>query len=149
MDTNLIRGYTVERLYKVIFYGSKCNLCIVVVRPVVRLGAPPNPVKGRVSAGPNIPRDLAGVVPTINAHADSRLLQRFRDSPHSTISAMLEGHDVEVPTHNNDPVCLTWALKGRCSSSCKRKAQHVRYPRSVAQALHAMMDTCGVANSQP
>ena len=76
-------------------------------------------------------------------------MERFRDCPHNSISAMLEGHDVNVPKHNGEAVCLTWALKGRCSASCKRKAQHVRYSRSVNQAIHSLMDSCGVANSQP
>ena len=95
------------------------------------------------------PRDAVSSAPTVNAHADQRLLERFRASPFSSLTSMLEGHDVEVPKHNGDPVCLTWALKGQCSGTCKRKAQHVRYSRGLHQKLHGLLDECGVVNPQP
>ena len=94
------------------------------------------------------PREAAVSTPSVNAHADQRLLERFRASPFSAITSMLEGHDVEVPKHNGDPVCLTWALKGQCSGSCKRKTLHVRYSRATNQKLHELLDLCGVVNSQ-
>ena len=93
--------------------------------------------------------EAAGVVPKFNAHADSALLRRFRDSGHSTIPAMLEGHDAQVPKHQGQDVCLVWALKGECNPrNCKRKANHVRYPRAVVNAIHGLMDKCEVANTQ-
>ena len=88
--------------------------------------------------------------PAFNAHADRSLLQRFRDSNHSTISSMMSGQSLDIiPKHNGNPVCLTWALKGECSHGCRRANQHVRYNRSTVQAIHALMDTCGVAAVQP
>ena len=94
-------------------------------------------------------RQQSGTIPTTNAHADSRLMQRFRDSEHSSISAMIGARDVDVPSYNGKPVCLTWALKGACSNSCKRKEQHARYGRAVNQKLHQLLDDCGVDNPQP
>ena len=85
---------------------------------------------------------------TFNAHADRRLLQRFRDSEFTSISAMLEGNDPEVPKHNEKPVCLTWALKGQCNGSCKRRENHVRYGRTTVQAIHQLLDQCNVPNPQ-
>ena len=93
-------------------------------------------------------RSQAGVTQVFNAHAERRLLSRYTESGHSTISALLQGHDVTVPKHNGNPVCLTWALKGECSSGCRRKNQHVRYSRGTNQAIHALLDACGVANAQ-
>ena len=88
--------------------------------------------------------------PAFNAHADRSLLQRLRDSNHSTISSMMSGQSSDiVPKLNGNPVCLTWALKGECSHGCRRANQHVRYNRSTNQAVHALMDTCGVAAVQP
>ena len=88
--------------------------------------------------------------PAFNAHADRTLLQRFRDSSHSTISLMMSGQSLDIiPKHNGNPVCLTWALKGKCSHGCRRANQHVRCNRSTIQAIHALMDTCGVAAVQP
>ena len=60
----------------------------------------------------------------------------------------MEGHNPTIPQHNGKPVCLTWALKGVCSTSCKRKSNHVVYPPGVVNKLHVLMDTCGVAQSQ-
>jgi hypothetical protein len=93
-------------------------------------------------------RAQAGAVSTFNANPDPRLVQRFRDSGHATISAMMQGHDAKIPKHNGKPVCLVWALKGECSASCKRKDQHVRYPGDTAAKIHDLMTTCGVANPQ-
>ena len=90
-----------------------------------------------------------GTAPAFNAHADQGLMTRFRDSGHSTINAMMTGHSADIPKHNGQQVCLTWALKGECSQGCRRAGQHVRYGRSTVQAIHSMMDACGVAAAQP
>ena len=89
------------------------------------------------------------MVPTFNADADKRLLERFRSSDFTTIGALVGDKDSEVPQHNGNPVCLTWALKGACSSTCKRAYQHQHYPRATLQKLHAFLDKCGVKNTQP
>ena len=85
----------------------------------------------------------------INANAEKRLLDRYKASGHANITAMLAGHDAEIPKHAGKAVCLSWALKGACSTGCKRADLHVRYGRAVTQELHALMDKCGVTNSQP
>jgi hypothetical protein len=84
-----------------------------------------------------------------NAHADKRLLDRYKASGHANITALLGGRDLEIPKHAGKAVCLAWALKGACSNSCKRADLHVRYGRGVNQELHALLDKCGVANPQP
>ena len=94
-------------------------------------------------------RDVVGAVAAVNPHADSRLVQRFRDSDFATISAMLKDSDAEPPTIGGKPVCLTWALKGTCTTSCKRKDVHIRYSRPIVQKLHELLDKCGVPNPQP
>ena len=85
----------------------------------------------------------------MNAHADKRLMDRYKSSGHANITAMIGGKEVEVPKHAGKPVCLAWALKGSCSTACKRSDMHVRYNRAVQQELHALLDQCGVANAQP
>ena len=94
------------------------------------------------------PRQVSGSVATVNAHPDRGLLTRFRDCEHSTIAAMMDGKNAEIPKYRGKDVCLTWALKGSCSTNCKRADQHVRYPAAVNTALHGMLTTCGVANPQ-
>ena len=95
-------------------------------------------------------REQAGVVPTFYTQADRTLLNRFHDSEHNTISQLLAGKgDDIIPQLNGKPVCLSWALKGQCSATCKRKEQHKPLSRAVNQKIHAMLDTCGVANPQP
>ena len=76
-------------------------------------------------------------------------MTRFHDSGHSTINAMMTGHLADIPKHNGQQVCLTWALKGECSQGCRCASQHLRYGRATVQAIHALMDTCGVAAAQP
>ena len=76
-------------------------------------------------------------------------MSRFRDSGHSTINSMMSGHSADIPKHNGQQVCLTWALKGECSQGCRRANQHARYSRTTIQAIHSMMDACGVAAAQP
>ena len=103
---------------------------------------------GAAQGGSTLIREQAGAVAAFNSHADSALVSRFNDSPHTKGSNMLQGNTVSIPKHNDKPVCLVWALTGSCTSACKRKENHVRYPRSVVTQLHSLMDACGVANPQ-
>jgi hypothetical protein len=84
-----------------------------------------------------------------NPHVDRRLVNRFKDSGHLTISAMIGGRPLEFPKQGGKSICMTWALKGACSSNCKRAAQHVRLSQTTITALHKLLDDCGVANPQP
>jgi hypothetical protein len=76
------------------------------------------------------------------------MMTRFRDSGHRTIKDMMEGKNAAIPKHQNKPVCLVWALKGECSSNCKRKDMHIRYPATVNKAIHTFLDKCDVASLQ-
>ena len=87
-------------------------------------------------------------VAAVPSAPDRRLLNRFRDSEHSSITAMMDGHSPIVPKHSGKEVCLSWALKGECSASCKRGKQHVRYSRDTNSQIHKLLDECGVANPQ-
>ena len=74
-----------------------------------------------------------GVVPAHNAHADVALVKRFRESTLNTVQAMLAAgqvKDEDIPKHAGKPVCLTWELKGACSSSCRRHENHRRSANS-------------------
>ena len=93
-------------------------------------------------------RDSSGSTSVLNANVDSALKNQFTSSDHTTISAMIDSHDVQVPKHNGSPVCLTWALRGRCTTGCRRKTNHVTYSKGTNQKLHALMDACEVPNPQ-
>jgi hypothetical protein len=84
----------------------------------------------------------------VNAHADRRLMDRYKESGHASITAMLGGRQLEYPKHGGKPVCMAWALKGACNGNCKRATQHVRYGQDTLKALHKFMDECGVTNPQ-
>ena len=75
-------------------------------------------------------------------------LRNVRESGHTSISGMMAGKDCTIPKHGGKQVCLVWALKGECSSGCKRKDLHKRYNQTVNQELHTLLDACGVANIQ-
>jgi hypothetical protein len=109
-------------------------------------GGPAVQRQNRSEGAESSTRLQSGTASTFNAHADSRLMRRFKDSSFQSVAVMMEGKDVTVPQVRNKDVCLVWALKGKCSASCKRKAQHTEYPRSVITSLHQLMDQCGVAH---
>ena len=102
---------------------------------------PGPPASGTPPSGP----PTGDTTPVVNPHADSRLLNRFRRSGHATITAMTAGHTVIYPKHGGNPICMSWALKGSCLASCRRKSQHVRYGAAGGIALGKLMDDCGVA----
>ena len=85
----------------------------------------------------------------VNSHVDSGLRTRFANHGSPSISAMTQGHDVTFPKQSGKEVCLTWALKGQCSRSCRRKEAHIRYNAETIRAIHTLMDECGVATVQP
>ena len=88
--------------------------------------APPTPAPGPAPSPSRTPRQASGVVAVVNPHANRTLLARFRSSGHSSITQMMEGHTCTVPRLGDQEVCLAWALKGQCSSGCRRAAQHQR-----------------------
>ena len=131
------------------------SLCPLPASWYSLVDAPPDPNRRSTgpSAGGRNRTDSAGGGrprngPAFNTHADRRLMQRFRDSEHNTISDMMRGHNPAVPTHNGQEVCLAWALRGECTEACRRRSNHVRYGRNTVQEIHDLMDTCGVASSQ-
>ena len=86
----------------------------------------------------------------VNAYVDRHLMQRFAACSHTTINSLLGGRGTDIiPKYKNQPVCLTWALKGECTSGCRRRNQHVRYPRTFNQAIDNMLDVCGIADPEP
>jgi hypothetical protein len=85
-------------------------------------------------------------VPVVNAHADRRMMNRFRDGGYATITAMVGGRTLTYPKQGNNTVCMSWALKGACNSTCKRVTSHVRYTAATNAAIHAFMDQCEVAS---
>jgi hypothetical protein len=109
------------------------------------------PNTGPGAAAPNAPAAgpvelrTASSAPVVNPHADRRLMNRFKNCGHSTITAMIGTNSVTYPKHGGASICMAWALKGSCSSGCKRVAQHVRYGPAVTTALNKLLDDCGVA----
>jgi hypothetical protein len=111
-------------------------------------GAPSSRSTTSSAGDSSSPRQQSGSVPVFNAHADRDMLTGFRESGHPTIKAMMEGKNATIPKHQNKPACLIWALKGECSSNCKRKDMHTRYFSTVNKAIHSMLDKCDVAALQ-
>ena len=103
--------------------------------------APPN------SPAAMVPPPIASVT-VVNPHADRRLLKCFKDSGHATITAMVGGRDGEFPKHGGKSVCMSWALRGSCTTTCKRASQHSRYNPVTQKALHDFLDFCEVAGTQ-
>ncbi len=93
-------------------------------------------------------RQQENATAVFNSRADRGLLRRFRDSGHANITAMMNGHEVQIPKHAGNEVCLTWALKGECSAACRRKNQHVAYSQATNRAIGALLTTCGVPELQ-
>jgi hypothetical protein len=112
------------------------------------LGGPVGRAAGGVPSAPlTAPIDMRVNTPSaqvVNPHADRRLMNRFRDCGHSAISAMIGTHSVVYPKQGGKDICLAWALKGSCSSNCRRVAQHTRYNAATMAALHTLLDVCGV-----
>jgi hypothetical protein len=94
-------------------------------------------------------KPVSGTASVTNANVDRKLMNRYKASGMNSITTMMGGRDLEFPKHNGSPVCMAWALKGSCSTNCKRSAQHMRYSQDTNKALHKFMDECGVANAQP
>ena len=117
--------------------SSWCLLFRNVLRPAAAAPA---------AASPPGPRQRAVGTSSVNPHADSRLMQRFRDSEFTNVRSLQEAapSGTTVPQHRGQEVCLTWALKGECNETCRRAGCHCRYGRDTIAGLHRYMDACGV-----
>ena len=85
---------------------------------------------------------------TFNANPDERLLARFNNSRFDKIAQVLEAYTGEIPKHNGKPVCLTWALKGQCGRTCKRRESHQQYSRATNDKIHQILTDVGVPDQQ-
>ena len=82
---------------------------------------------------------------TFNSDADQELMNRFAASEYTSVGTMMDGKGCTIPRVNGKQVCLVWALKGACTSGCKRKDVHVRYSAGINKAIGALLTKCGVA----
>ena len=85
-----------------------------------------------------------------STNPDEALMQRFRNSGHATISSLLGAKTVDAityPKHNGKDACLSWLLKGRCTTGCSRSASHVQPSNTVKVATHQILNDCGVPPS--
>ena len=102
----------------------------------------------RSAGGSSSPRNSTGMESKRNHHAGEALLRRFRSTGFSKARQMAGGHGASIPKASGKDACLAWALKGACHSGCSRKASHSRYSIGVNNAIHNLMDECGVARAQ-
>jgi hypothetical protein len=141
-------GGTVPAFTHIIEKVETCRAAALCTLPAtwytkVKTIPPPAPgPEGRTGGGL---REQAGLTPRVNPNPDASLMARFRDCGHASIKSMIGDHNVEYPKVAGKEICLAWALRGTCSSSCKRKDQHKQYSRDVIAKIHALMDSCGVA----
>jgi hypothetical protein len=91
----------------------------------------------------------ASTAPTVNPHADARLVQRYKDGNFASVTSMVGSRNLPFPKHSGKEVCMIWALKGACNAGCKRAALHVRYGAATNKALHQFLTDCGVPDTQP
>jgi hypothetical protein len=80
----------------------------------------------------------------VNPHVDRRLMKRFGESGHQTITAMIGDRKLEYPKQGPKQVCMAWALKGSCPANCRRADMHVRYNADTVKALNKFLTDCGV-----
>ena len=113
----------------------------------VEVRGAPRSASGSTAASTGTTREQSGTGPRTNPNPDQTLLTRYRDSGHSAIRSLLGDHDYTLPKVNGQEVCLSWALKGHCTNSCKRKAMHKAYSRDVIGKIHSLLDTCGAPAS--
>ena len=79
----------------------------------------------------------------VNAKADQAIIRRFESGEWATISDMLKDKEFTMPQHNGADVCLSWALKGRCTMGCKRANQHKTYNSTTNKAINQLLTACG------
>ena len=69
-------------------------------------------------------------------------MARFKKGGYQKVSDMHKD-GVAYPKHGNIDVCLKWAVTGKCSSECSRKAAHKHYGIETNKNIHKYMDEVG------
>jgi hypothetical protein len=84
-----------------------------------------------------------------NLHPDEDLQRRWRNSGHSTLTAMTEGLDPKptMPKMSGVQICLMYHLKGQCKSACPRAKTHKHAGAEALAAMNTYLDQCGVASA--
>ena len=74
--------------------------------------------------------------------AEPDIMARFKKGGYQKISDMHK-EGVAYPKHGNIDVCLKWAVTGKCSSKCARKAAHKHYGIETNKNIHKYLDEVG------
>jgi hypothetical protein len=87
----------------------------------------------------------------MNTNYQTSLKKRWQASGHGTIAQLLQAYTGEdtpsVPMMGDQPICLSWILKGRCFDNCARANTHKQASQTVLAQVHTLLDACGVAPS--
>jgi hypothetical protein len=97
--------------------------------------------KGSPEKGASQPK--AASAKETNLYADSKIMQRWKNSGARTIGDLLAKGDASMPKIGNKDVCLSFHFRGYCSSACKRS--HKKASATTLAEVHALLDACGVA----
>ena len=89
-----------------------------------------------------------GKVVVINSKQDQSLKKRWVDSGHETIKELLsKGNNPDIPKYGQTPVCLSWCLKGKCTSDCPRANAHKHYGDALVKQIHEVLTVCQVVGA--
>ena len=137
-----------ETLIQQVKFGRADGLCPLPRLWYGKVTAPKNRDEANSKNSGDSHKQKAGLAPTFYSNANKTLMQRYRDHGSPSIATLMSGKDVKVPTlSNSKEVCLSWALKGSCSATCRRQSQHVTYSKTTNKAIHDLLTACGVAEA--
>ena len=75
----------------------------------------------------------------------------WQASGHSSIAQLLQAYTGEgtpmVPMMGEQPVSLSWHLRGRCFNNGSRLGAHKQASQAVLAQIHTLLDTCVPASN--
>ena len=87
----------------------------------------------------------------LNTNYHPSLRKRWQASGHSSIAQLLQAYTGEgtlmVPMMGEQPVCLSWHLRGHCFDNCGRISAHKQASQAVLPQIHTLLDTCSMPAS--
>ena len=84
----------------------------------------------------------------MNTNYQAPLRKHWQASGHMSITQLLQAYTGEgtptVPMMGDQPVCLSWILRGCCFDNCTQANTNKQASQAILAQVHILLDACGV-----
>ena len=87
----------------------------------------------------------------MNTNYQTSLRKCWQALGHASITQLLQAYTSKgtptVPMMGDQPICLSWILRGCCFDNCTQANTHMQASQAVLTQVHTLLDACSMPSS--